>query len=127
MVCRYPCPPGPGLGVFLVAIAILGSNSAIFAQVASKPSSTTQTKSASKPDIRYEVFYDKESGYGYDVFVDGKKLIHQPNIPGIAGTAGFKKEEHSRRVAELVVKKLERNEVPPAITRDELRQLKVID
>jgi hypothetical protein len=80
-----------------------------------------------KANITYQVFFDQQRGYGYDVFVDGKKLIHQPNIPGLAGTAGFRTKDDSERVAELVIRKMKNNEMPPAITEQELRQLKVID
>jgi hypothetical protein len=94
------------------------------------PVSTISAQSAekiAKANITYKVISVEKGGYGYDVFVDGKKLIHQTNIPGQPGVAGFKKKEDSKRVAELVVRKLKNRELPPSVTEQELRQLKVID
>ena len=80
-----------------------------------------------KANITYKVIPADGGGYGYDVFVDGKRLIHQPTIPGQPGIAGFKKKSDSEKVAQLVIRKLKNKEIPPAITEEELRRLKVID
>src|SRR6185436_9293359 len=29
------------------------------------------------------------TGYGYDIFLDGKMYVHQPSIPAIQGNRGF--------------------------------------
>lgn len=110
----------------IAAVAVFGPVSPIFAQATRRPAAKPTGEQLAKANITYEVI-DGESGYGYDVFVDGKRVIHQPNIPGVAGTAGFKTKEDSKRVAELVIKKIKNNEMPPSITEQELRQLKVID
>jgi hypothetical protein len=113
------------LGLLFVTIAFFGSISTISAQGASKPKPSAEQ--VAKANITYEVISVEAGGYGYDVFVDGKKLIHQTNIPGQPGVAGFRKKEDSRRVAELVIRKLKNKELPPSVTEDELRQLKVIE
>jgi len=118
---------GGGIGLLLV-VAFFGSISVASAQGATQPtSSMPSAEQLAKGNITYEVISVQEGGYGYDVFVDGKKLIHQTNIPGQPGVTGFKSKEDSRRVAELVVRKLKNKELPPSVTEQELRQLKVID
>lgn len=114
------------VGELIVVMAFFGSFSTVFGQAATKPASMPTAEQVAKARITYEVIEGQE-GYGYDIYMDGKKLIHQPYIPGIAGTAGFRKKEDSQRVAELVIRKLKNKEMPPAVTEQELRQLKVID
>jgi len=105
-------------GLSIVLMAFFGPIATVSAQSAEQ---------VAKAKITYEVISSPGGGYGYDVFVDGKKLIHQTNIPGQPGIAGFKNKDESKRVAELVIRKLKNKELPPSITTEELRRLKVID
>lgn len=126
MVWRHQSREMTSFLLSAVAIAFFASISAVFGQVTPKPASMPTAEQLAKANITFKII-SVENGYGYDVYVDGKKLIHQPNIPGQPGMAGFRKKEDSERVAELVIKKLKNKEVPPAITEEELRLLKVID
>ena len=126
MVCRYDSRERLRVDV-LIAIALFGAISTVFGQVTTRPVSMPTAEQVAKANITYEVIDGQDGSYGYDIYMDGKKLIHQPHIPGIAGTTGFRKKEDSQRVAELVIRKLKNKEMPPAITEQELRQLKVID
>ena len=110
------------LSLMVTSIAVFGQISVIFAQ--GKMPSAEQI---AKANITYVVVVAEGGGYGYDVFADGRKLIHQSTIPGQPGTLGFKTKSDSRKVAELVIRKLRNKEIPPAITDEELRKLKVID
>lgn len=127
MVCCYDSLRRICAGGTMVAMAFFCSISTISAQNVTKPTSPPSADEVAKANITYKVISGEGGGYGYDVFVDGRKLIHQPNIPGQPGVAGFKKKEDSQRVAELVIKKLKNKEMPPSVTTEELRQLKVID
>lgn len=80
-----------------------------------------------KANLTYKVIPSDGGGYGYDVFADGKPVIHQTTIPGQPGAAGFKKKSDAGKVAKLVIRKLKNKEIPPAITGEELRKLKVIE
>lgn len=62
---------------------------------------------------------------GYQVLADGRVLIHQPTIPGHPGTDGFKTRKEARRVAALVVHKLQHHQMPPSVSSAELDSLKV--
>jgi hypothetical protein len=124
---RYHSPnPVTGAGLMIiVVITFFGSVSTIFAQSA-KPVSSSADQVA-KADLIYKVIELEGGGYGYDIYADKKLLIHQTVIPGQPGVTGFRKRSDSGKVAELVIKKLKNKEMPPAITTEELRQLKVID
>ncbi|OQX99353.1 MAG: hypothetical protein B6I24_02785 [Bacteroidetes bacterium 4572_128] len=77
-----------------------------------------------KIDVKY---FRTENGWGYDIFIDGKQYIHQPNIPGMQGKNGFKTKESAKKVVDLVCEKINNNIVPPAITNEELRNLGFIE
>jgi len=64
--------------------------------------------------------------FGYDIYVYGSVLVHQPSRPGLPGNAGFATEADAMKVAELVIKKIRNNEMPPTVTIEELRGLGVL-
>ncbi|WP_460636686.1 DUF4907 domain-containing protein [Larkinella harenae] len=65
------------------------------------------------------------TGWGYQVVLDGKTVIHQPAVPGQAGQRGFPREDLARRVGERVVAKLRLGQFPPTLSSSELSQLGV--
>ncbi len=67
--------------------------------------------------------FGQDGGWGYDVFVNGEKYIHQPAIPAINGLKPFKTEEDATKVAQLVEQKIKGNLMPPTVTMDELQLL----
>ena len=64
--------------------------------------------------------------FGYDILVNGKPLIHQPNIPALPGNDGFTTKGRARKVAEFVVKKIRKNEMPPTVTIEDLNNMGVL-
>ena len=64
--------------------------------------------------------------FGYDILVNGKPLIHQPNIPALPGNDGFTTKGRARKVAEFVVKKIRKNEMPPTVTIEDLNNMSVL-
>ena len=65
------------------------------------------------------------SGWGYDIYVGGKKYIHQTTIPSIPGTLGFASKKDAKKVGALVMGKVDRNEMPPSVTPEELKELQI--
>jgi hypothetical protein len=63
------------------------------------------------------------NGYGYDIMVNEKKMIHQPTIPAVSGNRGFNSESDAANAGALVKRKLLNNEMPPTISLDELNHL----
>ena len=64
--------------------------------------------------------------YGYDIYRQGKLLVHQTTIPGMPGNQGFAKKKDAEKVAKLVIGKLEKGIMPPTVTKEELQKLKVV-
>jgi hypothetical protein len=67
-----------------------------------------------------EIIAGQAGSFGYDIKRDGKLLIHQPHIPGIAGVRGFESEQQAQAAAKLMVSKMERNIMPPTISEHEI-------
>ena len=101
--------------VFLLfSIPILG-----YAQSDGKAESADSLRST-----RVEIF-EADNGWGYDVYVDDKKYIHQTTIPSVPGTTGFVSKKEAQIVAEFVIGKINRNEMPPSVTPEELKELNI--
>jgi hypothetical protein len=66
-------------------------------------------------------------GWGYNILIDEKMYIHQPNIPAVMGNNGFPTEEKARKAGEFVANKIKNNIIPPAVTAEELDSLQVIN
>ncbi len=104
--------------------------SLIFSASAQKPveQPTGEKDKAKKKvtDYTYKIIPSINNTWCYDVYKNGKMLIHQTNIPGLPGNEGFKKKADAKKVARLVIKKLKSGEMPPSVTVDEMEKLKVL-
>lgn len=86
------------------------------------PSATQQ----SSTKLTYKIIDVASNTFCYDIYSNGKLLIHQTNIPGLNGNEGFKTKEGAKRVAEFVISKLKKGEIPPTVSIVELKKLKAI-
>lgn len=76
-------------------------------------------------NLTYKIIDASNNTFGYDVFVDGKLMIHQLSIPAMPGIEGFKTKEDAVKVAELVIHKIGRGEMPPTVSTEELKSIGV--
>ncbi len=76
--------------------------------------------------LTYKVIDAPKHTYGYDVFADGRLMIHQTSAPALPGNDGFKTKEDATKVALLMIEKVKKGEMPPTISIDEMKQLNVI-
>lgn len=76
--------------------------------------------------LSFRIINTYNNTYSYDVFMNDKLFIHQPSIPALPGNNGFKTKQEATKVAELVINKIRKGEMPPTITIADLRKLKVI-
>lgn len=81
-------------------------------------------------DITYQLFpvndsTGRTSGWGYDLFVNGKRTIHQGIIPAVPGNNAFSTENDARKVAELAVDKMKKSGSLPTITVEDLDSLHI--
>ena len=75
-------------------------------------------------EYRIEIIAGEANSFGYDIKKDGKLLIHQPHIPGVAGVRGFDTEEQARAAAQLMVNKMQKNIMPPTISEHEVDSIR---
>jgi hypothetical protein len=79
-----------------------------------------------KSNLNYKIINAANSTFGYDIFADGKLMIHQPSMPGMPGNNGFKNKVDAEKIAQLVITKIKKGEMPPTVTTEEMKKLKVI-
>ncbi len=95
----------------------------------SKISDTASVSISMVETQNFEVFtYENDSslgGWGFDIYVDGRRYIHQPTVPVIAGTHGFETEEQSERAGSMMVMKLKEGRMPPSLDERDLELLGV--
>lgn len=110
---------GCGL-VLLLTIQFLPNNGVLLAQPGKlAPSIQVST-------YTFKIIQNPNHTYGYDVYASGKLLIHQPTIPAVAGTTGFITKNAAEAVAGLVLKKIQKGEMPPTVTVEEMRKLNAL-
>ncbi len=64
-------------------------------------------------------------GWGFDIYVDGKRYIHQPTVPVVAGVMGFGSKEQSETAGKMMVEKLRQCKMPPALDENDLETIGV--
>lgn len=79
-----------------------------------------------KDSLTYTILINQDKTYGYDILKNGKVLIHQASIPGVSGNKGFDSKNNAQKVAVLVIKKIRKGEMPPTVTKEELKKLGVL-
>ena len=105
----------------------------LFAQV---PSASAQPDSSAakfpaasayaNTKLTYKVINAPKQTYGYDVFADGRLMVHQSSVPAVPRNEGFKTPEDATKVALVVIEKIKKGEMAPTISIDEMKKLNVI-
>jgi hypothetical protein len=85
-----------------------------------------QNNPYTKAEINIKIIPSINKTFGYDIFINGQRVIHQPHIPAVPGNKGFVTKARAQKVAEFVVKKIRNNEMPPAVTIDDLKKMGVL-
>jgi hypothetical protein len=76
--------------------------------------------------LSYKIIPAANNTFAYDIYSDSKLIIHQPSIPGLAGNEGFRTKAGAEKVARLVTAKIDKGEMPPTVTMEEMKKLKAI-
>jgi hypothetical protein len=116
--------------IVILLIFFIVTNQLLFSQNKKSNNQTSlQFPSASsfnKSVLTYKIINAPNNTYCYDIYADGRLMIHQPSIPGLSGNEGFKSKAQSEKIANLVISKIKKGEMPPSVTIEELRKLKAI-
>ena len=96
------------------------------AQGPDAPSTTSTGEVIKTVAITYTVINSANHTWGYDIYSNNKLTIHQPSRPGMPGNEGFKTKESASKVAELMVSKMKKGEMPPTVTKEEMEKMNVL-
>ena len=93
---------------------------------AGKQEAKKQKNPYANAEITIKIIPSAKKTFGYDILLYKKPLVHQPNIPGLPGNDGFTTRERAQTVAEFVVKKIRKNEMPPTVSIEDLNKMGVL-
>ena len=113
--------------VLLVFAFFSFSTSPVSAQLSKKASLRTHAKKSPsiKHQLTYKIIDSEQNTFGYDILDYGRPMVHQPTIPAMPGNKGFATKEDAAKVAKLVIKKINKNIMPPSVTPRELTTLNI--
>jgi len=112
-----------------IIVCIVAIFCAVFVQAQQPENNAAKFPEASaytNAELTYNIIDAPNHTYGYDVLSDGKLMIHQKSIPAMPGNEGFKTKAGAEKVVQLVISKIKKGEMPPTVTIDEMKKLKVI-
>ncbi|MEJ5302163.1 MAG: DUF4907 domain-containing protein [Bacteroidales bacterium] len=106
--------PGIGMMIMLIVFLCLGCGR----QGVSTPHNVQNMADSIMPKV-----FRIEGGWGYEISKNGRTIIHQPFIPAIEGKIPFVDSLQALATAKLVILKIRKNIIPPAINQYELDSL----
>jgi hypothetical protein len=96
------------------------------AQVTPRETNSTESNAIHNKKLTYKIINGINNTYCYDIYADDKLMIHQPSIPGLSGNEGFKTRTAAENIAQLVISKIKKGEMPPSVTIEEMKKLKAL-
>lgn len=88
------------------------------------PTITSQSLELKTFEIK-DTLSGKSLGWGYDIYIEGKRNIHQPILPGVPGNQHFSSEKDATITGTFAVNKMKQTGGLPTITIKELDSLGV--
>ena len=110
----------------LFVLALLPGTSISANGNAGKEELKQQKSPYASAEITIKIIPSTHKTFGYDILLYGKPLVHQPHIPALPGHEGFSTKEKAQTVAEFVVEKIRKNEMPPTVTIEDLHKMGVL-
>ena len=74
--------------------------------------------------FNYKVYATGNDGWGYNIMIHDRVLIHQDCIPVIEGSKPFSTRRSAKRTARYVIKKL-KSKQRPYLTKEDLEKLRI--
>lgn len=113
----------------LFCVAVTGR-----AQLAERNPQEAATRSSSAPALpaagthqhaalTAQVIDAPHGTFGYEVYSNGKLFVRQTNLPGRPGVDGCATREQAQKLSALVIEKIQRGEMPPTVSNNELTAL----
>ena len=110
-------------------LLLIGLNFEVFTQPSSLAYTRNFDQECKEPNdtLSYQIIAAPNNSFGYDIYMDGRLIIHQPNVPVTSGDEGFRTKDDAKKVAELVISKIRAGQMPPSIILEELEDLQIIN
>jgi hypothetical protein len=112
--------------LFMLFVLIALSGTSISAEESARQEVTQPKNLYADAEITTKIIPSANHTFGYDILLYGRPLVHQPHVPGLPGNEGFRTKESAQAVAEFVVKKIRKNEMPPTVTIEDLNRMGVL-
>jgi hypothetical protein len=112
--------------LFILFIVIVFSGTSIPADKAAGKKEIQQKNPYANAEITIKIIPSANKTFGYNILLHERPLVHQPNIPGLPGNEGFTTKKRAQKVAEFVVNKIRKNEMPPAVSIEDLNKMGVL-
>ena len=93
---------------------------------AAKQPSFPSASSFAQSKITAKLIPSEAKTWGYGIYVNGERFIHQPSKPGLPGNRGFDTKAKAQKVAELIIKKMKKGEMPPSVSIAEMKELNTL-
>lgn len=74
-------------------------------------------------ELTYRIVPAPNGTYGYDIFSNGRLLVHQAHLPGVPGNEGCKTRGEAEKLAEFVIDKIRRGQMPPSVSPQDMKAL----
>ncbi|MFN8277485.1 MAG: DUF4907 domain-containing protein [Chitinophagales bacterium] len=87
------------------------------------PAVPIQAEGRASNQVSYKIIPAVNHTWGYDIFLNNQLFIHQTTVPAMPGNEGFTTRENAVLVADFVVAKIKKGEMPPRVTLDDLKKL----
>jgi hypothetical protein len=107
--------------ITLVAALLLLSLSSMGQEASQFPEADEHRAAA----LTYRIIDAPNGTYGYDILSNGRLFVHQTNVPGLPGNEGCRTREQAEQLAALVITKIQKGEMPPTVTAEELNALNI--
>jgi hypothetical protein len=112
--------------LFMLFVLIALSGASISAGESTGKEVTQQKNPYAEAEITTKIIPSANHTFGYDILLYGRPLVHQPHIPGLPGNEGFSTQGRAQTVAEFVVEKIRKNEMPPTVNIEDLNRMGVL-
>jgi hypothetical protein len=112
--------------VIIFIIILFSATSLIAQQPENNTAAFPKAETYAHTKLSYKIIDAANKTYGYDIYADDKLMIHQQSIPAMPGNDGFKTKTDAEKVAQLVIEKIKKGEMPPTVSVEEMKKMKVI-
>ena len=83
-------------------------------------SSGKEGKMTETPSIYQVEPFPVQTGWGYDIYAHGRKIIHQEFLPAIGGNRSCNSYGEAKALGNLVVFKIQNGISPPSLSKTEV-------